>query len=141
MSVRFAAQNLDDLLQLEIDGEVVCRLEIEAATDQTSGVHLSVRGEGADFDDLQVYRDIYYTASNAKEMPVRIPAGHYYIQLRFILYRYKDGKAYAQAEQFFFGRRALPLLDDISGLTLPVEWPSIPLEELGSYGTVKPNNR
>lgn len=72
---------------------------------------------------------------------VRRPAGHYYIQLRFILYRFKDGKAFAQAEQFFFGKRTLPLLDDIDGLTLPIEWPSIPIEELGSYGTVEPNNR
>ena len=69
------------------------------------------------------------------------PAGHYYIQLRFILYRFKDGKAFAQAEQFFFGKRTLPLLYDIDGLTLPVEWPSIPLEELGRYGTVQPNSR
>ncbi|MBK1884731.1 hypothetical protein JIN85_20130 [Luteolibacter pohnpeiensis] len=80
-------------------------------------------------------------ATRAIPFSVSRPAGLYYIQLRFILYRFKDGKAFAQAEQFFFGKRTLPLLDDIHGLTLPVEWPSIPIEELGSYGTVQPNNR
>ena len=66
------------------------------------------------------------------------PPGYYYIQLRFILYRIQDGKAYAQAEQFFFGKRTLPLFDNISGITLPVEWPPIPLKELGAYGTIQP---
>ena len=69
------------------------------------------------------------------------PGEYYYIQLRFILFRFKDGKHYAQVENFFFGRRTLPLLDDISGIVLPVEWPSIPLEELGIYGLIKPSNR
>ena len=65
-------------------------------------------------------------------------AGHYYIQLRTLLYRKQDGKVFAQAEQFFFGRRPLELLADIPAATLPVEWPSVPLDELGRYGTVKP---
>jgi hypothetical protein len=80
-------------------------------------------------------------ATRAIPFSVSRPAGHYYIQLRFILYRFKDGKAFAQAEQFFFGKRTLPLLDDIDALTLPVKWPSIPLEELGCYGNVEPKNR
>ena len=80
---------------------------------------------------------------SSREIPFSLsrPAGHYYIQLRFILYRFEGGKAYAQAEQFFFGKRALPLLDDIRGIILPITWPSIPLEELGSYGTIMPRNR
>ena len=65
-------------------------------------------------------------------------AGHYYIQLRTLLYRKQEGRVFAQAEQFFFGRRPLELLADIPAVTLPVEWPSIPLDELGRYGTVKP---
>jgi signal peptidase I len=76
-AVRFAAQNLDDLLELELDGEVVCALEVEAASDQTSAVHLEVAGEGADFDDLMVYRDVYYTSKSSR--PIRIPDGSYYM--------------------------------------------------------------
>ena len=74
--VRFAAQNLDDLLELEIDGEVVCALEIEAATDQTSAVHVELAGEGADLEDLMVYRDVYYTGGSR---PIEIPAGSYFM--------------------------------------------------------------
>jgi len=65
-------------------------------------------------------------------------SGHYYLQLRTLLYRQQDGKVFVQAEQFFFGRRPLALLDDLPSVVLPVEWPSIPLDELGHYGTVEP---
>ena len=71
---------------------------------------------------------------------VKRPAGYCYLQLRFILYRFVGDKAFAQVEQFFFGKKPLPLLDDINGIVLPVTWPSIPLEELGSFGMVEPNN-
>lgn len=66
------------------------------------------------------------------------PAGHYYLQLRTLLYRKQDGKIFVQAEQFFFGRRPLTLLDDLPSVTLPVEWPSIPLDELEHYFTIEP---
>ncbi len=69
---------------------------------------------------------------------IKHEAGHYYLQLRTILYRKHDGEVFAQAEQFFFGRRPLDLATDLPSVTLPVEWPSIPLEELGRYGTIKP---
>ena len=69
---------------------------------------------------------------------VKRPAGSYYLQLRTLLYRKQDEKVFAQAEQFFFGRRPLTLLDDLTSVTLPVEWPSIPLDELGHYGTIEP---
>ena len=89
------------------------------------------------FEAVDLAREI--TAST-RDIPFSVsrPPGYYYIQLRFILYRIQDGKAYAQAEQFFFGKRTLPLFQDISGITLPVEWPSIPLSELGTYGTIHP---
>jgi hypothetical protein len=66
------------------------------------------------------------------------PSGYYYIQIRAILYRKENGRVFAQKEDFFFGRRPLPLIQDLESVTLPVDWPSIPLEELGSYGTIKP---
>jgi hypothetical protein len=75
-TVRFAAQNLDDRLTLEIEGEEVLSMEVEPAEDQFSSVVLVLEGEGADLDDLMVYRDTYYTGGRG---PIRIPAGHYFM--------------------------------------------------------------
>jgi hypothetical protein len=74
------------------------------------------------------------------EIPFSIKhaAGHYYIQVRALLFRKHDGKVLAQSEQFFFGRRPLSLLEDLPSVTLPVEWPSIPVEDLNHYGEINP---
>jgi len=75
-TVSFAAQNLDDQIRLEIDGDVVVALEIAPSSNQASSFTLRVEGEGADFDDVETWRDIYYmTGSRGQEF--RIPAGHY----------------------------------------------------------------
>ena len=67
------------------------------------------------------------------------PKGFYYLQVRCILFRTKEDKVFAQAEQFYFSRRPLSLTDEAPGhLTLPVQWPQIPLEELGTYEIVEP---
>ncbi len=76
-SLRFAAQNLDDRLELELDGEVVLARDIEPSEDQTSAVYLALEGEGADLSELMVHRDIFYTARGPD--PIRIPAGSYYM--------------------------------------------------------------
>ena len=68
-------------------------------------------------------------------------ASHVYIQLSTILFRQKGEQAFAQVERFTFAKRSLPLFGDLHSVTLPVSWPQIPLEELGSYGTVYPNGR
>lgn len=67
-------------------------------------------------------------------------AGFYYVQVRAILFRSRhDGSVVAQAEQFFFARRPVQI-EAISGgqITLPVSWPTEPLESLHHYGTVSP---
>ena len=97
-------------------------------------------------DSEQVIEEVDFdneSTVTTREIPFSVtrPAGHYYIQLRFILYRFKAGKAFAQVERFFFGKRTLPLLNDIYGMALPVKWPANPLEELGSYGNIEPRNR
>jgi signal peptidase I len=74
---RFAVENLDDRVALLLGGEEVAALEVEEATDQTSRVFVSLEGEGADFDELMVYRDIYYLSEG--RWLVTIPAGHYYM--------------------------------------------------------------
>lgn len=75
------------------------------------------------------------------DMPfvVERPAGFYYLQVRVILFRTQADKVFAQAEQFFFAKRPLSLTKEPLGhVTLPVQWPQIPLDELGTYGVVEP---
>lgn len=73
-SVAFAVQNMDDLLQLEIDGEIVTQVEIPASSDQRSSITLRFDGD-ADLHDLDVYRDIYYLLGHVSEF--HIPEGNY----------------------------------------------------------------
>lgn len=75
-TVSFAAQNMDDQLQLEVDGEIVLTLDVPAANDQRSCFQLRAEGEGADFTDLQVYRDIYYLGGTL-DRSFKIPADSY----------------------------------------------------------------
>ena len=74
---RFVAQNLDDRLRLEIDGEVLIEVDVEAAKDQTSTASVILRGGSAEFTDLQVSRDIFYVPQDLKE-PVEVLADHYF---------------------------------------------------------------
>ena len=77
----------------------------------------------------------------AYDLPFAVerPAGFYYLQVRAILFRTQAGKVFAQAEQFFVGRRPAHVAPEPEGtLTLPVSWPAQPLEELHHYGTVSP---
>jgi hypothetical protein len=80
----------------------------------------------------------------AYDLPFGIerPAGFYYLQVRAILFRTQAGKVFAQAEQFFFGRRPVHVGSEAEGkLTLPISWPTQALEELHSYGTVSPQGK
>jgi hypothetical protein len=73
---------------------------------------------------------------------VERPAGYYYVQVRVILFQAKEGKVFAQAEQFFFGKRPLVFGAESQGnVTLPVEWPTIPLEDLHHYRTIRPQKK
>jgi hypothetical protein len=77
----------------------------------------------------------------AYDLPFTVerPVGFYCLQVRAILFRSQEGQVFAQTEQFFFARRPLPLTEGALGpVTLPVRWPDIPLEELGTYGTIEP---
>ena len=95
-------------------------------------------------DSHEVYKQVDLNTESSQpayDLPFAVerPAGFYYLQVRAILFRTQAGKAFAQAEQFFFARRPLPLTDEPLGhVTLPVQWPQIPLEELGTYGVVEP---
>jgi len=79
-AVAFGAQNMDDLLELELDGAWLLALEVAPASDQRSAAHVAVAGAGADLADLMVARDIYYTAANGTgTREVQIPEGCYYM--------------------------------------------------------------
>ena len=59
-TARFAVENLDDRLTLEVDEERLVTLGVDPQARQESSVTIEVRGEGARLDDLMVHRDIYY---------------------------------------------------------------------------------
>jgi len=73
-SMSIGGQNLDDLVELEIDGEVVARLEVPPLEgERGSRVGVASLGGGAEFRDLEVYRDIYYTSARQKLTRWEIP--------------------------------------------------------------------
>jgi signal peptidase I len=74
----FAAENLDDRLALELDGEVLVAAEIDPAPRQEALLTLSIEGQGAELFDLRAYRDIYYLPPDRRSSwSIGIPAGHY----------------------------------------------------------------
>ncbi|MEQ1894778.1 MAG: S26 family signal peptidase, partial [Planctomycetota bacterium] len=100
-AVRFSFQNLDDRLELELDGEPLLALELQPAEDQTSSVSLALEGEGADLAELMVARDIYYTTPLSE--PFVVTAGHYFMlgdntqdssdsrEWRYVIFEQDDG--------------------------------------------------
>lgn len=76
-SIAFSVQNMDDRLTLELEGHEDLHLDIPPASDQSSNLFLHVEGEGADFEDLMVYRDIHYIGDSMKRDEWAIPAEHY----------------------------------------------------------------
>jgi signal peptidase I len=72
----FLAQNCDDRLRFELDGVVVAELDIPSAEDQSACVFLRTEGEGADFAQLELSRDVYYT-SGTRGREFIVPEGNY----------------------------------------------------------------
>lgn len=72
------------------------------------------------------------------------PSGHYYVQIRTLLFRKNataaEGEAgvVAQLEPFFFAKRPLALLENVEGVRLPIEWPSMALDEMEHFATFSP---
>ena len=75
--VHVAAQNLDDELTLEVDGEVVLSMEVAPATDQRAAAMVRLEGEGAELRELRVSRDVYYTPGSGGRWEV--PDGGYFV--------------------------------------------------------------
>jgi Signal peptidase, peptidase S26 len=62
-----------------VDGEVVLAVPIEPADDQRSTVAIAVRGAGADFEHLELHRDLYYVPQDLPRAMVKIPPEHYFM--------------------------------------------------------------
>lgn len=77
-SLDVLAQNLDDLLTLELEGLPPLTLEVPAAGDQrASGLALETEGGGARFVNVELFRDIFYTVQRQKVTRWTIPAASY----------------------------------------------------------------
>jgi hypothetical protein len=78
--IEFAAQNLDDLLEVEVEGAGDLALEVRDTSDQSnSRVRLSTLGGGATFRSLALWRDIYYTAERNGRDSWTIPPASYFM--------------------------------------------------------------
>lgn len=78
-SARIGVQNLDDRLELDLEGEVALGLEIDGSSDQRSGAWIDCAGGRAELDELMLLRDIYYTADYSKTTETAIPPGCYFM--------------------------------------------------------------
>ena len=78
-AVQVRVQNLDDRLELRIEGQEPLTLEVGAVRDPNASLFVMSRGEGVDLDELRVYRDVYYTNDEAKRSTYTIPADHYFM--------------------------------------------------------------
>lgn len=77
-AVAIGGQNLDDRLELEVDGDVLVELDIPGiALPKDARLSLSATGGGAEFRGLEVHRDIYYRAGGRSRW--EIPDGHYVV--------------------------------------------------------------
>ena len=67
------------------------------------------------------------------------PSGFYFLDVGVIAYFEKADKFYAQVEHFFPLERAIEVKRNVESVfKLTPKWPDIPLDELESYGTMKP---
>lgn len=74
-TVRFAIENLDDRLTLEIDGEVVLTRDVDPQSDPNARIFIDVEAGGAEFAELMPSRDLYYLGGG--QSVFEIPEGHY----------------------------------------------------------------
>ena len=75
----FNAQNFDDVLSLKLDGELLCSAPVASNPNQASALYIETSSGQVAFQDVMVYRDIYYTNDNALVDQVFIPDGNYFM--------------------------------------------------------------
>ncbi len=77
-ATKLDVQNLDDRLELRLNGKVLIEVPVQPCEQQDGGVQIAVEGSGADFDDLRVFRDVYYTPGSGGSAWT-IPEGNYFM--------------------------------------------------------------
>jgi hypothetical protein len=119
-----------------------------------SGADAPVPYEGdppadADTDNTELCKPVDLHTENQQSTRI-IPfslkraEGHYYVQVRAVLFRKSTTGAddaapvVAQVEPFFFARSPLALLEDLDGLRLAIQWPSVAIEDMEYYATFRP---
>ena len=89
-------------------------------------------------EDVHLERESRETAVE-KPFELEHEPGYFYVEVRPILFRDGNGSMLAQAEQFFFGRRPVRILDASENpVTFPITWPQTSIDELHRYGTLRP---
>jgi hypothetical protein len=78
-TVGFAGQNLDDRVMLEVDGDAVAELDVAPVAELRSWVELAQFGEGADFEDVMLLRDLHYLPPSSGPAATKIPEGCYFM--------------------------------------------------------------
>jgi hypothetical protein len=95
-------------------------------------------------DCEKIYSQVHFDTESKQgeyEFPFSVerPSGHYYLEVRAILFRVEEGKMDAQFEPYFYGRRPLQITDGTVGpVTLPVVWPATALGDLHTHGVINP---
>lgn len=83
-AVAFEVENLDDRLELWLDGELLCQLDttsvdLNSGGDAHTGIRITLEGGGAELDELACYRDIHYKPAFDGTSEWDIPEGHYFM--------------------------------------------------------------
>ncbi|MDA1267078.1 MAG: hypothetical protein O2816_18510, partial [Planctomycetota bacterium] len=96
-SMDVAIENIDDLLRLEVDGEILVEVEVAPVIGNEGGrLRLASLGGGAIFDHVRVLRDIYYTSKGYKRSTWEIP-DESYVMLGDNTLNSSDGRDWAFA--------------------------------------------
>src|SRR5262245_40066358 len=96
----------------------LCFFRVEAATDPAPYGGDPPAEAVTDCHEVFKQADLHNESSRAAyDLPIAVerPTGFYYLQVRAVLFRAQAGKMFAQAEQFFFPRRPLPLTEQPLG--------------------------
>jgi len=78
-SYDFVAQNLDDRLTLQLDGETLVELDIPPNPLLGAALYLETTAGLTTFRDVMVYRDIFYTNDSVLVDETHIPEGMYFM--------------------------------------------------------------
>lgn len=77
-AVAVVVQNMDDLVEMQIEGEWLLSTEIAEVATVRAGAAVSIAGAGAKVRGLRLFRDIYYSNATSHQNQWTIPEGSYF---------------------------------------------------------------